>query len=256
MYCYLKKGGYQVTFKEFQRQLRMELMPSGDELARIAQERFPVKKTKVQTNFNLALKRLLELEFDIYKEYEKNCSTKIIEKSINQKLLKDTGSFTESFKENYNALWEFFLSISQSRKTRAGGSFEKHVRYLFELLDYPFDPQTILNGRVDYVIPSESAFRKNRTACVVISIKRTLRERWRQVVGELAATNAGRIYILTADDNISYPKVEEMKRHNVNLVIWDEYKEKKFQKYYNVIGFTQFVKVDLPSSKRLWQQLL
>jgi hypothetical protein len=52
-------------------------------------------------------------------------------------------------------------------------SFEKHVRYLFELLDYPFERQAILDGKVDYVIPSKDAFGKNRTACVVISIKRT-----------------------------------------------------------------------------------
>jgi hypothetical protein len=48
--------------------------------------------------------------------------------------------------------------------TRAGGSFENHVKYLFESLNYPFDSQTILDGKVDYVIPSEKAFRKNRTA--------------------------------------------------------------------------------------------
>lgn len=249
-----------MTFKEFQKQLRVEYMPSGDVLAKITQERFPVEKYKVQTNFNLYLRNLLNLEFEIYNEYERDCSTKIVEEAVNRKLLKDAGSFSQSLKDNYDDLWEFFLSISQSRMTRAGRSFEKHVRYLFELLDYPFDTQSILNGRVDYVIPSEKAFKKNRTACVVISIKRTLRERWRQVVGELAATNAGRIYILTAeeekDDNISYPKVEEMKKHNVNLVIWDEYKEKKFKENYNVLGYTQFVKVDLPSSKNLWQQLL
>lgn len=237
-------------------------MPSGDELARISQKRFSIEKSTVQIKFNLYLKKLLALEYEIYKEYERDCSSKIVEEAVNRKLLKDNGSFSQSLvdKDNYENLWEFFLSISQSRKTRAGRSFEKHVRYLFELLDYPFDTQSILNGRVDYVIPSEKAFKKNRTACVVISIKRTLRERWRQVVGELAATNAGRIYILTAeeekDDNISYPKIKEMKKHNVNLVIWDEYKEKKFKENYNVLGYTQFVKVDLPSSKNLWQQLL
>ena len=91
---------------------------------------------------------------------------------------------------------------------------------------------------------------------MVISIKRTLRERWRQVVGELSSTNAGKIYILTADEDISYAKVKEMKTHNVNLVVWDEYKEEKFQDYHSVIGFSSFINIDLPSSRKLWERLI
>ncbi|MFH1777736.1 MAG: type II restriction endonuclease [Candidatus Omnitrophota bacterium] len=104
-----------------------------------------------------------------------------------------------------------------------------------------------------------SSFRKNGglSLClqVIISIKRTLRERWKQVVGELASTNAGRIYIMTADIDISPSKVKKMTKHNVTLVIWDELKTKRFKKYYNVTGFSQFIKIDLPSSKKMWEQL-
>ncbi|MFQ6031535.1 MAG: type II restriction endonuclease [Candidatus Zixiibacteriota bacterium] len=245
-----------MTFSEFQKAIRSKMMPSGDELAKLAQEKFAINRRKVKANFNRHLDRLLSLEFKIYKDYEKECSKTIIDEAMRKRLLTNLETFSETFVRNYDKLWEFFLSISQSRKTRAGGSFEKHVKYLFELLEYPFERQSVLNGRVDYVIPSVNAFKRNRTSCVVISVKRTLRERWRQVVGELTSTNAGKIYILTADENVSYTKVEEMKNHNVNLVVWDQYKAEKFREHYNVLGFTQFVKVDLPSSKRLWQQLL
>jgi hypothetical protein len=245
-----------MDFAKLQKALRKELMPSGEKLAELAQQRLPMDKAKVKSKFNFYLSKLLDIEFELYKQFEKECSIKIVEKAIQRKLLKDHGILLQSFKDNYDKFLIFFLSIAQSRKTRAGGSFERHVRYLFELLGYPFDTQTILNGKVDYVIPSEEAFKRNRTACVVISIKRTLRERWRQVVGELAATNAGRIYLLTADPKISYAKVEEMKKHNVNLVTWDKCKKEKFQKHYNVLGFTQFVKVHLPSSEKLWRPLL
>lgn len=245
-----------MTFSQFQRAMRSKIMPSGDELAKLTQEKLVVSRRKVKANFNRYLDQLLSLEFKIYKNYEEECSKKIIDEAMGKGLLTDMETFSETFIQNYDKLWEFFLSISQSRKTRAGGSFEKHVKYLFELLDYPFERQSVLNGKVDYVIPSMNAFKRNRTSCVVISVKRTLRERWRQVIGELTSTNAGKIYILTADKDISYAKVEEMKNHNVNLVVWDKYKDKKFKDHYNVLGFTQFVKVDLPSSRRLWQQLL
>lgn len=231
-------------------------MPSGEKLAKMAQRKCGFTLSQIKSNFNDCLKKLLDTEFKLYGQKEKECSEKIIREAERLKLLKRTSSLASSFKYNYPNIRDFFKSISQSRMTRAGGSFENHVKYLFESLKYPFDSQTILNGKVDYVIPNEKAFRKNRTACVVISIKRTLRERWKQVVGELASTNAGRIYMLTADEDISPSKINEMKKHNVNLVIWDKLKKKKFKKYYTVTGFSQFIKIDLPSSKKLWEQLL
>lgn len=245
-----------MNFLEFQKKRRKELMPSGDKLAKIAQEKYRFTASEVKTNFNSCLRELLDLEFTIYQEKEKECSVKIIDEAESKGLLRQISSLANLFEFHYEEIRNFFKSISQSRMTRAGGSFENHVKYLFELLKYPFDTQTLLNGKVDYVIPSETAFRKNRTACVVISIKRTLRERWKQVVGELASTNAGKIYMMTADNEISSSKVNEMKKHNMNLVIWDELKDSQFQKYYNVSGFSQFVKIDLPSSRKMWERLL
>lgn len=245
-----------MDFAEFQKKQRAELMPSGEKLAMMAQKKCGFTLSQIKSDFNGCLKKLMDTEFKLYEQKEEECSQEIIKEAEKLKLLKKTSSLASSFNYNYQNIRDFFKSISQSRMTRAGGSFENHVKYLFESLKYPFDSQTVLNGKVDYVIPSEKAFRKNRTACVVISIKRTLRERWKQVVGELASTNAGRIYMMTADEDISPSKVDEMKKHNVNLVIWDVLKWEKFGKYYNVTGFSQFIKIDLPSSKKMWEQLL
>jgi len=245
-----------MTFKDFQKELWSSLMPSGTELAKKAQEKLTIDKSELPQRFNSYLRKLIDLEFEIYKNYERDSATEIIQKAEKKGLLTSKEALVENFKQNYSQFWGLFLSISQSRKTRAGGSFERHVKYLFQLLDYPFERQQDLDGVVDYLIPSLAAFKKNRTACVVLSAKRTLRERWRQVIGELASTNAGKIYILTADEDISHSKVAEIATHNINLVVWDEYKKKKFADNYNVIGFTDLVNVHLPASKNLWEHLL
>jgi len=245
-----------MNFIDFQKSQREELMPSGDKLASEAQKLLHVEKIKIQQRFNTYLKQLLAREFQLYLKYEQDCTGVIIDKAIRKGLLQKTNTTSDFFRENYEDIWGMFLSISQSRRTRAGGSFERHVSFLFNILEYPYEKQKILNGKVDYVIPSVAAFKKNRTSCVVISVKRTLRERWRQVVGELASIKAGKIYILTADEDISGEKVKEMSGQNVNLVIWDEYKKKKFSTQHNVLGFTEFVKVHLPSSKKLWENLV
>ena len=246
-------------FNDFQKTIRGQFMPSGERLAELAQKK--LEMTNVEKNFNSFLRRLLEIEFELYKEFEKKCAIEIFEEAFKQKIFeipKDDfqKGFSDFFYIHYNDFWNVFLSISQSRKTRAGGSFERHLKYLFSRLNYPYDTQTQLNGRVDYLFPSEEVFKKNRTACLIISVKRTLRERWRQVVGELASINAGKIYIVTQEEDISVPKIQEMDKHNINLVVFDEEKERNFAEHHNVIGFTDLVSIHLPAQKQLWDQYL
>jgi len=141
-----------MDFNGLQRELRVKLMPSGDELARLAQRKVGVNKRNLVGSFNDYLSELLSEEFEIYKEYEKRCSKEIIRRGLEEGFLTEQENFAKTIEKNYNQIWSFFLSLSQSRKARAGGSFENHVKYLFELLDYPFDRQTILDGKVDYVV--------------------------------------------------------------------------------------------------------
>ncbi|MEA3476041.1 MAG: type II restriction endonuclease [Candidatus Cloacimonadota bacterium] len=246
-------------FQEFQKSIRKRFMPSGKQLSEFAQEKLIIKD--VEKNFNSYLRKLLNNEFELYKEYEKKCTLKIFEEAFQRKLFefpKDNSqkAFLGFFDQHYDDFWKVFLSISQSRKTRAGGSFEKHLRFLFSKINYPYDMQTTLNGRVDYLFPSEEVFKKNRTVCLIISVKRTLRERWRQVIGELSSINAGKIYIATQEENIAKAKIHEMKKHNINLVVFDEEKEKNFLSEYNVIGFTELITVHLPAQKILWEKFI
>ena len=246
-------------FNDFQKTIRGQFMPSGEQLAELAQEK--LEMINVEQNFNSFLRQLLKIEFELYKEFEKNCTIKIFEEAFKQKILEIPKEnfqkgFSNFFYRHYNNFWNVFLSISQSRKTRAGGSFEKHLKYLFSRLYYPYATQTQLNGRVDYLFPNEEVFKKSRTCCLIISVKRTLRERWRQVVGELASINAGKIYIVTQEEDISIQKIQEMDKHNINLVVFDEEKEKNFKEHHNVIGFTDLVSIHLPAQKQLWDQYL
>ena len=47
-----------------------------------------------------------------------------------------------------------------------------------------------------------------------------------------------------------------MDKHNINLVVFDEEKEKNFIEHHNVIGFTDLVSVHLPAQKQLWNQYM
>ena len=62
-----------MNFLEFQKKRRKELMPSGDKLAKIAQEKYCFTASQVKTDFNSCLRKLLDIEFSIYQEKEKEC---------------------------------------------------------------------------------------------------------------------------------------------------------------------------------------
>ena len=65
-------------FSDFQKKFRADYMPTGDELAHMAQEKLDVKKKSIVSNFNLYLKKLLDLEFNIYEQWEDKWSNNII----------------------------------------------------------------------------------------------------------------------------------------------------------------------------------
>lgn len=108
-----------MKFIEFQKKRRVELMPSGEKLATLAQQQCGFRPTQIKSDFNGCLKKLLAVEFKLYEQKEKECSQKIIGEAQGLKLLKTTSSFAGSLKYNYHEIRDFFKSISQSRMTRA-----------------------------------------------------------------------------------------------------------------------------------------
>jgi hypothetical protein len=135
-------------FNDFQKTIRGQFMPSGDELAELAQKELKIKN--VEQNFNKYVRELLIIEFELYNIFEKECSIKIFNEAFKRKIFKMPKdnfkeSFLDFFSNYYYDFWSLFLSISQSRKTRAGGSFENHLKFLFSKLDFQYVSQTIRN---------------------------------------------------------------------------------------------------------------
>ena len=103
------------------------------------------------------------------------------------------------------------------------------------------------------MMPSDAAFDRNRTLCAVASLKRTLRERWREVVAELHELHAPNIFLVTADTMISEGHVESICDINhLHLVVWDDVKASKFSQHPQVLGFTEFANERLPNLHSMW----
>lgn len=153
----------------------------------------------------------------------------------------------------YPYLREAFLSVSQSRKTRGGGDFELQFAGALKLAGIPFQ-EIKRTFRVDFMIPSDEIFRRNRTVAVVASAKRTLRERWREVVEELQALRSPNIFLVTANGEVGSGHVRQIcHSYGIHLVVWDHLKQRQYADEPLVLGYTQWASERIPALEQFWQ---
>ena len=127
--------------------------------------------------------------------------------------------------KRFEAVDEFIevaSTIMNRRKTRAGRSLENHVAYLLKQAKIPFDLRPSIDGKVqpDILIPGKKqyidpAYPVNKL--YVIGIKRTCKDRWRQVLSE--AKRIPTKHILTVQPSISVAQLKEMHVKHVNLIV-------------------------------------
>ncbi len=259
---------------------------SGKALAERAQKRIQQELGAVNCgNVNEYLCRLLDVEYEIYLELEREIINSAVEAFLNadeqrqskypalqrlfaafQQLLEQRDSepremliaLSKPLAQFYKLLTE---SFAQSRKTRAGGSAQYHVEFILNQLGYQglFEHQRTLNGTVDFLFPSLTMWERDRRRCTVLSIKRTLRERYKQVFEELSATRGLTPYLMStqteseAQKDITTEKVQRLNEQNVYLVVRDVIKQKRFPSEASVLGFTDFFCKELPRLKENWK---
>jgi hypothetical protein len=116
------------------------------------------------------------------------------------------------------------LSILNARKSRAGRALENHVEFLLREAELPFDVRARVEGTTpDILLPGKKAYddaargRYPREKLIMVGLKTTCKDRWRQVLNE--APQIPTKHILTLQEGISPRQLEEMHRSNVVLVV-------------------------------------
>ena len=155
------------------------------------------------------------------------------------------------------------LCTTQSRRASAGHTFESIIYSLYEIMNYSYDSQKKvgskifdeynLGKKVDSIIPSIECFNNKRTKVIIGTMKTTLRERWQEVAEEIARTKIPEIHLLTCDTDISSNKAEEMKQHNITVVVYKEIKN-KLNDYRNLISFEDYFFEEIPNIFKYWNE--
>lgn len=116
---------------------------------------------------------------------------------------------------------ETAMKILQARRSRAGRALENHVEHLFTAARIPFQMRQIVDRtRPDVIIPSKAAYDDPRYPphkLMMIGVKTTCKDRWRQVTKE--APKIPIKHILTLQEGISSKQLAEMQQANVTLIV-------------------------------------
>jgi len=152
-------------------------------------------------------------------------------------------------------IYDLSLSVTNSRRSRAGQTFEQIIYRVMDILELPYANQSTLGKKgfesinltkkVDMLIPDKNTYLAKRTKCHIVTMKTTLRERWQEVVEEMSRTNILHMFLFTLDEGINNSFLEILKQHNITIVTYQHIKE-RFVNSSNVLSFEEYFKKELP----------
>ena len=187
------------------------------------------------------------IEWQLFREFQRRERAIMLVRTI----LGDTPSdvtaagIIRSLIDNIGEVDRLMLSASQQRKSRAGYSFEHQIEAMLAAGAVPFEKQVVMDAkkRPDFILPSLARFTKpvpGTANGLILSVKTTLRERWKQVQREMAG---GDLFLATVDESIAANAIEDMASLGIVLVVPETLRESRSTEYVrhaNVIGFDGF----------------
>lgn len=192
-------------------------------------------------------------EFALYKMHEASYyGPHLVRALFNASSKPSPESLVKGLIEGFDEIYKILLSAGQTRKSRAGGSFELHVGRMLVDGQIPHSAQAVFEGRKpDFVLPSKEVYgiaSMRRTSALILTLKTTLRERWTQVVSE---SKDCPIFLATLDERVPKASLDKLSGAAIILVVPETFKNSKSSEYRGhgaVVSFKEFFD-DLRGSK-------
>lgn len=162
-------------------------------------------------------------------------------------------------------IYQIALSNTNSRRLRAGKTFESVIYEVYDILQYSFDSQGKvgrkifsklgLGKKVDSILPNIACYEQRRNKTIIGTMKTSLRERWQEVAEEIERTKIPEIHLLTTDEDISKSKAQEMANHNIIVVAYSWISESdSLASMRNIISFEDYLFEEIPSILKFWKE--
>lgn len=231
-------------------------MPQPKELAEQAQKEYlaetglnELNPFSIEAPGDVVMRISRDLEYRLYKRSELRFRA-----SQALAILAKESNLVESVVRGYATLDALFLSASQTRKSRAGRSFETHLSTMLRSAQIRFEEQAVTGGRrPDFVLPDVGTLmspRRDFDDAIVVALKTTLRERWKQVSKERFNSS---VFLATVDDRVSEEAIVEMDGQGIVLVVPETLKDSKNTCYSgqrSVITFRDFFRTEVRTKRQ------
>lgn len=219
-----------------------------------------------EVNFNAVLMRDLHKILETPKEILEVLLNKNIANKKGDELISTIKEICGEYAGRvFPYIYRLSLSNTQSRRSRAGKSFETIIYKIYENLGYEYDSQSKvgrktfdslgLGKKVDSILPNIKCYAERRNKTIIGTMKTSLRERWQEVAEEIERTKIPEIHLLTADESIPKSKAQEMANHNIIVVTYewvansDTLKSMK-----NIISFEEYLFEEIPNILKFWNE--
>lgn len=219
-----------------------------------------------EVNFNAILMRDLHKLLETPKEILEVLLNKNITDKKGEELIETVKEICGEYAGRvFPYIYRLSLSNTQSRRSRAGKSFEAIIYKIYENLGYEYDSQSKvgrktfdslgLGKKVDSILPNIKCYAERRNKTIIGTMKTSLRERWQEVAEEIERTKIPEIHLLTADESIPKSKAQEMANHNIIVVTYewvansDTLKSMK-----NIISFEEYLFEEIPNILKFWNE--
>lgn len=209
-------------------------------------------KEKLKDQFGHLVEDMQKRVYHRYLELESQTASRLLKDYFSAFAGEGAGAVVDAVASHFREIDVFCLSLTQSRRTRAGKAFEDILKGLFSRMKYPFEEKPVINGVPDFILPSEAHYRRNAMDCIIFTSKRTLRERWRQIVTE--GTRGLGFYLATIDEKVSAKALEEMRAHRIYIVVPERIKQAFYPDAVNAITFSNFFHDHLDPKMNSWRR--
>jgi DNA mismatch endonuclease Vsr len=238
---------------------RETMSTPGEILEKAVSKAVPARSpaSAAKKNFSKIIDQIGREAYSLFLAEQENAGKRAVRKYL-EGVIPGSASRRAAIKSVSNKFGEFdrfFLSLAQSRKPRAGNTFEWIIKDLFKKLNYPFAEQQVINGKPDFLMPGREHYDTNPMDCIIFTVKTTVRERWRQIVTE--GTRGLGFFLATADKKISGNQPAEMLKNRIYIVVSSEIRKRvpHYSTAPNVISFEKSFRDHLDPAVHRWKRI-
>lgn len=199
--------------------------------------------------FSDAVESVFDAAYAAYRDHEKHVIDGFIEGKMSgwdeTTALKD---IKKDAREMAYGIVDLEKSLKQSRASRAGKTFEKVIQELLRIAGIPSesvtrgDPKYKLS-RIDLVIPDRKTAVETPDKAHFLSLKTSLRERWKQVVEEQSSGQRTHLVTLLQKETLPNSVARQIVDRGLFLYVPDRVKADRFPDEPRIRGLS-----DLPRS--------